>query len=143
MDNERVLAYVGSMSLYLKAVDVYTEAVTNSTKISKNLQALFSAKINEADPVGLPDLDNLVDGVHDFALKQDDKFLQKPDQKSYSFLKAEYDFFGVAYPKDGFFYWDDEKGCVSFAFVEGRTISNLLDFLGVTELDFGNGKDET
>ena len=49
----------------------------------------------------------------------------------------------IQYPKDGFFYWDDEKGCVSFAFVEGRTISNLLDFLGVTELDFGNGKDET
>ena len=45
------------------------------------------------------------------------------------------------YPKDGFFYWDEDKGCVSFAFVEGSTISNLLDHLGVTQLDFGNGKD--
>ena len=43
------------------------------------------------------------------------------------------------YPKDGYFYWDDEKGCVSFAFVEGKTISMLLDHLGVTELDFGDG----
>jgi len=49
----------------------------------------------------------------------------------------------VQYPGDGFFYWDEEKGCVSFAFIEGRAIANLLDFMGVTELDFGNGKDET
>ena len=45
------------------------------------------------------------------------------------------------YPGDGFFYWDEDKGCVSFAFVEGGTISTLLDHLGVTELDFGDGKD--
>ena len=47
----------------------------------------------------------------------------------------------VQYPNDGFFYWDESKGCVSFAFVEGKTISMLLDHLGVTELDFGDGKD--
>jgi len=45
----------------------------------------------------------------------------------------------VQYPNDGFFYWDEDKGCVSFAFVEGKTISTLLDHLGVTELDFGDG----
>ena len=47
------------------------------------------------------------------------------------------------YPDDGFFYWDEEQGCVSFAFIEGKTISTLLDHYGVTELDFGDGKDET
>ena len=47
----------------------------------------------------------------------------------------------VQYPEDGFFYWDEEKGCVSFAFLEGKTIATLLDHLGVTELDFGDGKD--
>jgi|TARA_R100001143_G_C3348727_1_gene128298 hypothetical protein len=45
------------------------------------------------------------------------------------------------YPHDGYFYWDDEKGCVSFAFAEGKTISTLLDHYGVIELDFGDGKD--
>jgi hypothetical protein len=45
------------------------------------------------------------------------------------------------YPEDGFFYWDEDKGCVSFAFVEGQTVATLLDELGITELDFGNGKD--
>lgn len=47
----------------------------------------------------------------------------------------------IEYPDDGFFYWDEEKGCVSFAFVEGRAVAMLLDKLGVTELDFGDGKD--
>lgn len=47
------------------------------------------------------------------------------------------------YPKDGFFYWDEDKECVSFAFVEGSTLANLLDQLGVTQLDFGDGKDTT
>ena len=47
------------------------------------------------------------------------------------------------YPSDGFFYWDEDKECMSFAFIEGRTISTLLDYLGINELDFGNGKDET
>tara|TARA_R100001086_G_C11687160_1_gene217469 strand:- start:31 stop:360 length:330 start_codon:yes stop_codon:yes gene_type:complete len=47
------------------------------------------------------------------------------------------------YPKDGFFYWDEDKECVSFAFIEGSTISNLLDHFGVSELDFGNGQDQT
>jgi len=166
MNNERVLAYVGSMSLYLKAVDVYTEAVASSTKISKNLQALFSAKINEADPVGLPDLDNLVDGVHDFALKQDDKFLQKPDQKSYSFLKAEYDFFGVAYPKDGFFdvnygptnWWEKttqfNNGVFSYVhtfkydpkaatLTSGDATINVKNKLNFDELSFGGIEDDT
>jgi hypothetical protein len=45
------------------------------------------------------------------------------------------------YPKDGFFYWDDDKGCVSFAFVEGGTISEVLQTCGITNLDFGYGKD--
>lgn len=43
------------------------------------------------------------------------------------------------YPGDGFFYWDEDQGCVSFAFVEGKTICNLLDYYGITELDFGDG----
>lgn len=43
------------------------------------------------------------------------------------------------FPDDGFFYWDDDKGCVSFAFKEDSTISNLLDDLNVTTLDFGDG----
>ena len=45
------------------------------------------------------------------------------------------------YPDDGFFYWDEDQGCVSFAFAEGKTIATLLDHYGVTELDFGDGKD--
>lgn len=45
------------------------------------------------------------------------------------------------YPDDGFFYWDEIKGCVSFAFKEESSISELLDSLGITILDFGNGKD--
>ena len=45
------------------------------------------------------------------------------------------------YPKDGFFYWDDEKGCVSFTFTSEGTISTLLDHLGVTKLDFNDGQD--
>ena len=45
------------------------------------------------------------------------------------------------YPEEGFFYWDDDKGCVSFAFIEGGTISRLLETCGITNLDFGNGKD--
>lgn len=45
------------------------------------------------------------------------------------------------YPDDGFFYWDEDQGCVSFAFVEGKSIAAFLDHYGVTELDFGDGKD--
>jgi len=44
------------------------------------------------------------------------------------------------YPGDGFFYWDEDQGCVSFAFAEGKTIATLLDHYGVTKLDFGDGK---
>jgi putative IMPACT (imprinted ancient) family translation regulator len=46
------------------------------------------------------------------------------------------------YPEDGYFYWDDEKGCVSFAFIEGSTIAKLLDHFGIGELDFGHGQDK-
>mgnify|MGYP003628012676 FL=1 len=45
------------------------------------------------------------------------------------------------YPEDGFFYWDEIKGCVSFAFKEESSIAMLLGALDVTILDFGNGKD--
>ena len=44
------------------------------------------------------------------------------------------------YPDDGFFYWDEEQGCVSFAYAEGKSIGTLLDHYGITELDFGDGK---
>jgi len=47
------------------------------------------------------------------------------------------------YPDDGFFYWDEIKECVSFAFIEGSNISKLLDHFGICELDFGHGKDHT
>lgn len=43
------------------------------------------------------------------------------------------------YPDDGFFYWDEDKACVSFAFKEGETIDTLLHHLGINELDFGDG----
>jgi len=46
------------------------------------------------------------------------------------------------YPEDGFFYWDEGKECVSFAFKEGSAISTLLDHLGVADLDFRNGKNK-
>ena len=45
------------------------------------------------------------------------------------------------YPDDGFFYWDEKQGCVSFAYAEGNVIGTLLGKYGITELDFGNGKD--
>lgn len=44
------------------------------------------------------------------------------------------------YPDDGFFYWDEEKGCVSFAFEEEGAISKILDYFNVSSMDFGNGK---
>ena len=47
------------------------------------------------------------------------------------------------YPDDGFFYWDEDKECLSFAFIEGSTISKLLDHFGINELDFGHGENET
>ena len=43
------------------------------------------------------------------------------------------------YPGDGFFYWDDDKGCVSFAFKDDGAISMVLERIGVTELDFNDG----
>ena len=45
------------------------------------------------------------------------------------------------YPDDGFFYWDEEQGCVSFAYQEGKAISTVLGQYGIEELDFGDGKD--
>ena len=46
------------------------------------------------------------------------------------------------YPQDGFFYWDEDKECLSFTFIEGSTIATLLDHFKVGELDFGNGQDK-
>ena len=45
------------------------------------------------------------------------------------------------YPEEGFFYWDEDKGCVSFAFKEDGSIDKLLSSLGITILDFGDGQD--
>ena len=83
------------------------------------------------------------------------KFFLNREEGRQRFLAADDEFLGylkvckiynlvsdllTEHPDDGFFYWDEDKGCVSFAFVEGGTISNLLDHLGVTNLDFGDGK---
>ena len=85
------------------------------------------------------------------------RFFLNRDQGHEHFLAANEEFMGYLkvckvyntvsdllkqYPEDGFFYWDEDKGCVSFAFTEGGVISNLLDHLGVTQLDFGDGKDK-
>jgi len=82
-------------------------------------------------------------------------FLNRPHGKR-MFLLANYEFLKYLkickaynlvsdllqqYPDDGFFYWDEVKGCVSFAYAEGNVICVMLDRYGITELDFGNGKD--
>ena len=102
MTDDEILVGLGANNLYRKAVEVYTEAVTNNTNLNKSLSDLFSEEKKIVGP-GLGDEDESF-GLSGFIelVTAEYKGLTK-SQKSYNFLKDKYDFYGIEYPPEGFF----------------------------------------
>jgi len=104
MTDDQILVSLGANNLYRKAVDVYTEAVTNNLNLNKNLSDLFSSKkyfetnLNPSSP----NANNI--GLKNFLKLINDEYnTKKQNLKSYDFLKDKYDFYGIQYPSEGFF----------------------------------------